>query len=293
MSLGACILGAPGGWHVGRLAAALAARGAHVDVVAWRRIAASLPATEAFGPPELAAADVVAVRGMPAPDSPADRLEQVIFRMDALAALAATGIPVVNPPRALEAAIDKYLCLVRLADAGIPVPRTIVVQDADSAAQAWERLGGDCVAKPLFGSRGQGLVRIASEAAARAAAAGAAVVYLQEFVPHVGWDARLLVVGERVFAMRRDAPPGDWRTNVAIGGLPRPLEPPPAWVDLARRAAASLGATVAGVDLMPDGDGRVVVLEVNGVPGWRGLEGATGADVTGAVADHLLDIARL
>jgi glutathione synthase/RimK-type ligase-like ATP-grasp enzyme len=35
------------------------------------------------------------------------------------------------------------------------------------------------------------------------------------------------------------------------------------------------------------GDGRQYVLEVNGIPGWRGLEEATGVDVAAAVVDHV------
>jgi len=42
------------------------------------------------------------------------------------------------------------------------------------------------------------------------------------------------------------------------------------------------------VDLLPDGNGGVYVLEVNGIPGWEGLQGATGIDVAGAVVDHLV-----
>ena len=52
---------------------------------------------------DLSRADAVLVRTMP-PGS----LEQVVFRMDLLARLEAAGIPVVNPPRAIEAAVDKY-----------------------------------------------------------------------------------------------------------------------------------------------------------------------------------------
>ena len=59
------------------------------------------------------------------------------------------------------------------------------------------------------------------------------------------------------------------------------------WVDLASRAAEAVGAEVAGVDLLPARDGRLLVLEVNAVPGWRGLESATGVDVGDAVIRHL------
>jgi ribosomal protein S6--L-glutamate ligase len=112
---------------------------------------------------------------------------------------------------------------------------------------------------------------------------------LQEFVPHPGWDVRVLIVGQRVFSMRRRAAPGDWRTNVALGGTPEPFAPPADWVDLAIRAAQCLETEVAGVDLLPTADGRVLVLEVNGVPGWRALEATTGDDVTTAVADYVVE----
>jgi ribosomal protein S6--L-glutamate ligase len=295
MATHVAIIGAAAGWHVGRLATALRKRGHRADIVGWSELAARIDDTgERFEPESLAAADVVAVRGMPGSAGPQDRLEEVIFRMDVLGRMAAGGRRVVNSPRSLELAIDKYLSLARLAAAGVPVPRTAAVQDADALLRAWTDLGEDCVAKPLFGSRGRGLARlvnrdvIATWWQRTVADRPHAVCYLQEFLPHDGWDARLFVVGDRVLAMRRVAAAGDWRTNLSCGGRPEPFQPPPAWEDLARRTAAVLGTEIVGVDLLPATDGRVVVVEANAVPGWRGLETATGTDVTGAVADHLL-----
>jgi RimK family alpha-L-glutamate ligase len=294
MSGRVCILGEPGGWHARRLAAGLEARGLTATIVRWQALRAAVALDgPRFGPSEFAAADVIAVRGMPG-TSPADaRLEEVIFRMDVLGRLAAAGSPVVNPPRALEVAIDKYLTLTQLAEAGLPVPRTLVVQDAASAAQARVNLGGDVVLKPLFGSRGRGIVRITADEPSGLPPETGGVTYLQEFVEHAGWDVRVLVVGERLFAMRRRAAPGEWRTNLALGGLAEPLDLPAAWGDLARRAAAAVGAPLAGVDLLPARDGRVLVLEVNAVPGWRGLELVVGPGVAEAVTDHVVAAGRL
>jgi ribosomal protein S6--L-glutamate ligase len=296
-SLRVAVVGEPAGWHVGRLRAALEARGHRAPVIPWRSLAAEVGPPAAGGPPgerflpaALATADVVAVRGMPA-----GSLEEVIFRMDVLGRFAAAGTPVVNDPRALEVAIDKYLSLARMAAAGLPVPRTIVAQDAAAIEEAFAALGGDCVAKPIFGSRGRGLVRITDPGSLAAAAVAPAVAggpppglaYLQEFVPHEGWDVRVLVVGDRTISMRRIAVAGDWRTNVSLGGRPEAFVAPPGWLDLARRAAAVLGAGVAGVDLLPARDGRVLVLEVNAVPGWKGLEAATGVDIADVVVRFL------
>jgi RimK family alpha-L-glutamate ligase len=291
----ACILGEPTGWHARRLASLLEIRAFETAIVPWRCLSADVaPHGEAFGPPEFARADVVAVRGMPGTSPAESRLEEVIFRMDVLARLAAHGTPVVNPPKALEFAIDKYLSLTLLAAAGVPVPRTIVVQDAAHAMAAWEALGGDCVAKPLFGSRGRGLLRCRSAADAGAAVtATSGVAYLQEFIRHDGWDVRALVVGEHLFAMRRDAAPGHWITNLGSGGSASRIDLAQDQEAVARRAASAVGASLAGVDMAPAADGRLVVLEVNGVPGWRGIEALLGDTVGETVADHIASLASV
>jgi RimK family alpha-L-glutamate ligase len=290
------LLGEPGGWHLERLAEALRSRGHDVAPVRWGALAAGVgPEGEWFAPETIARADAIVVRGMPGVAAGPDRLEEVVFRMDVLARLAARGTTVVNAPKALEIAIDKYLTLAVLASAGLMVPRTRVVQDADAAERAWDELGGDCVVKPVFGSRGRGLARLTTAAAAREAAAGG-IAYLQEFLPHEGWDVRVLVVRQRTFAMRRVAAADEWRTNVSLGGRPEAFAPPAAWVDMAVRAAVAVGAHVAGIDLVPTTDGRVAVLEVNAVPGWKGLQSVTDHDLAmeiagcveerGGVGDH-------
>jgi ribosomal protein S6--L-glutamate ligase len=281
------ILGEPSGWHVGRLRSALDARGHEAAVVRWSELAAAISTGgETFQPAAIDRADLVVVRGMPA-----GSLEDVIFRMDALGRIARRGTPVVNSPRSLELAIDKYLSLALLAEAAVPVPRTIVAQDREGIERAWRELGCDCVYKPLFGSQGRGIERLSTpESLGPFASAGGrpgGVVYLQEFVPHPGWDARVLLVGDQSFAMRRVSDGGDWRTNVARGARPERFEAPVQWIELARHAAAVLETEIAGVDLLPATDGRLLVLEINAVPGWRALETVVGGEVAGTVARYL------
>jgi ribosomal protein S6--L-glutamate ligase len=108
-------------------------------------------------------------------------------------------------------------------------------------------------------------------------------------VDHGGRDLRAFVVGGRVVgAIERTAAAGDWRSNVSRGASARACELPAALASLAVRAAAAIGADYAGVDLLPDADGSVFVLEVNGIPGWQGLQTATGIDVAGIIVDHLV-----
>jgi ribosomal protein S6--L-glutamate ligase len=109
------------------------------------------------------------------------------------------------------------------------------------------------------------------------------VLYLQQMIRHPGWDLRVFVLGERVLAAMRRRSNGDWRTNVAQGGTAEPVRLAADEERLALRAAAALGAAVAGVDLLPGPGGAWYVVEVNAVPGWRALAPVTGIDVASAM----------
>jgi ribosomal protein S6--L-glutamate ligase len=221
--------------------------------------------------------DAVLVRTMP-PGS----LERVVFRMDLLARLEAAGRVVINPPKAIEAAVDKYLTLAKLQSAGLPIPETIVCQTADDAIQAFVQLDRDVVVKPLFGGEGRGIARLQSEnlafGAFRLMERMESVIYLQRFVPHEGYDIRVLLIGEKVFTIRRRNP-HDWRTNVSRGARAEPFDIDDETLEIARRAAKSIGAPMAGVDLLPGRDGKLYVLEVNAVPGWKALSKALDIDI--------------
>jgi RimK family alpha-L-glutamate ligase len=272
------ILSGGSGWHVRDLERAATALGQHAAVVDFRAVSASIPAAG----DELESFDAVIVRTMP-PGS----LEQVIFRMDVLHRLQNLGIVVLNPPSAVEACVDKYLTTARLAAAGLPVPRTIVCQRAEVALDAFARLGGDVVVKPIFGSEGRGMMRVADPELAwrtfRTLERQQAVLYLQEFVRHPGWDLRAFVLGGRILTAMRRRAKDDWRTNVAQGGTGEPTELTGAQRELALKAAGVLNVPVAGIDLLPGPDGACFVLEVNAVPGWRSLSAVTETDVAAAV----------
>ena len=229
--------------------------------------------------------DAVLVRTMP-PGS----LEQVVFRMDVLDTLARQGIPVVNPPAAIEAAVDKYRTLSRLQETGLRVPRTIVCQTLEEAMDAFTELGEDVVIKPIFGGEGRGISRLADRDLAMHAfkllLQLKAVVYLQQFIPHHGYDIRVLVMDDQMLAIRRCSE-NDWRTNIGRGGQAEPFSLDPALEQLARRAVASVGALVAGVDILPGQDGMYYLLEVNGVPGWKALAHSLDVDVASLMLDLL------
>jgi tetrahydromethanopterin:alpha-L-glutamate ligase len=188
----------------------------------------------------------------------------------ALGALAARGVVVLNDPSALLAAHDKLLTARVLQRHGVAHPRTRLVR----AGRPVPLFAREVVLKPRFGSWGREVTRCAGGAELAAAVErvreaswfrrhGALV---QELVPPLGYDLRVIVAaGRMVGAAYRIAADGEWRTNVALGGVRRPADDPPRQaVGLALAAAHATGASLAGVDLLPDGLGGWTVLEVNG-----------------------------
>ncbi|AMV36858.1 RimK family alpha-L-glutamate ligase [Planctomyces sp. SH-PL62] len=284
------------GWHVEDLLRAASALDVSLHVLPFDEVEAAVGSGAgrvSAGGVALEAVDGVLVRMMPP-----GGLEQVVFRMDALHRLEVVGVPVWNPPRAVEAAVDKYLTLSLLERRGLPVPATWAGQTAAAALVAFDEFGGDVVVKPLFGSEGRGLMRVSHRELAwrsfHALERLGSVIYLQKWIRHPGHDLRLFVLGGQVLgAMRRTAQGDEWRTNVAIGGKAEAWTPDAEAERLAVAATEAVGAVFAGVDLIEDlDDGRRVLIEVNAVPGWRALSHATGLDVAAALLGSLREAVR-
>ena len=282
----AVILASREGWHTQELTRALGARGHTWALVPYEGLTASLGGRPGLrsGAAELDPADVVLPRIVPA-----GSLEQIVFRMDALHRLAERGVRVVNTARAIERTVDKFWTSALLEQCGLPTPDTVVCESPEEAMAAFRSLG-DVIVKPLFGSMGLGMVRVADEDMAyrvfQTIETIRGVYYLQRTIEHDGRDIRVFVLGGRILAAIERRSQG-WRTNIARGAVGHPIALPEEWAGLALRAAAAVGAEYAGVDLLPARDGGIYVLEVNGVPGWEGLQRATGIDVAGALVEHL------
>lgn len=281
------IVGAGHGWHTDELQRALEARGHRCVVLPIRGMTARIeawPPLTSDGTP-LDEFDVVLVRIIPR-----GSLEQTIFRMDALHLLEARGVRVVNPAKAIERTVDKYYTSGLLEQAGLPTPRTVVCERSADALEAFAALGGDVVIKPLFGSMGLGMVRVQHQEVAyrvfKALEVERAVYYVQQFIPHDGRDIRAFVLGGRVLAAMERLAEG-WRTNVARGARTRPLRLTPEQEELCLRAAEVVGAEYAGVDLLMATSGEPYVLEVNGIPGWKGLQTTTELDIATEIVVYL------
>lgn len=285
------ILGSDSSPYVQQIAKCFAQFQLEHRILSWQQIACCLPAGQTSdstqadstsAPTTLDSFDAVIVRSMPL-----GSLEQVIFRMDCLHVAQDRGTLVLNPPRCLEIAIDKWLALHRLQQTELDVPSTIACQTRDQAIEAWRQLGGDVLVKPIFGGEGRGILRVQDEDSAWRISSTlqqlGSVLYLQQFVEHSGYDIRVLFLGDRAWAVKRYGAAGNWRTNVAQGARVEPHELSESEHSIALRAIQAIGAdakrSFLGVDLLPARDGTTYVLEVNAVPGWKGLARALNVDI--------------
>jgi RimK family alpha-L-glutamate ligase len=211
----------------------------------------------------------------------------------ALDRLTAHSVTVLNGRATLTAAHDKLATAAALRAAGVPHPETVHVAPWLAAPQ----LDAPLVLKPRFGSWGADVVRCDDADALRGAlttldrrpwfhATGGVA---QRLVPPRGYDLRVIVAGDRVAgAVRRVAAAGEWRTNVALGARREPVTAPKEACSIALAAAAAVDGDLVGIDLLPDGHGGWIVLEVNGAVDFNGLYALDG-DVFETVRGALLD----
>lgn len=215
-----------------------------------------------------------------------EQLDGIEDGLWALEQLQQAGVTVLNPPSAFLRAHDKLLTARILRRAGLPHPRTTLIERHEPLPD----LDFPAVVKPRFGSWGRDvhlchdrgeLERVLEGLAFRGwfRATGAVA---QELIPPLGHDLRIVVAGGRmVGAAKRVAPAGEWRTNVALGAQAIPAVPPPVASRLALAAAAACGLDLVGVDLLPTGPGGFCVVELNGAVDYRPVYSFAGHDAHG------------
>jgi [lysine-biosynthesis-protein LysW]--L-2-aminoadipate ligase len=193
------------------------------------------------------------------------------------------AVPILNPVAAVLGAHDKLRTAHVLSRARLPHPWTMHLAPGDDAP----RLVGPVVVKPRFGSWGVDVLRCEGrdELARCLKEVGTRPWFrrhgalLQELVMPRGYDLRVLVAGgTTVGAVERVAAPGEWRTNVSIGGSRRPCVASATASALAEAAAAAVGADLVGVDLLPS-DGGFVIVELNAAVEFNATYSLPGRDV--------------
>ena len=208
------------------------------------------------------------------------------------------GLRTVNRFDVVNLCGDKILTSLRLQEAGIPTPRTVVALTPEAALKALDEVGYPAVLKPPVGSWGRLMAKVDDREEAEQiiehkdalASPMHSVFYVQEYVPKPDRDIRANVIdGEFVAAIYRRSLA--WRTNTARGGEGEPVGPSPELEELAVRAAQAVGGGFLAVDLMESPDG-LVVHEVNHTPEFKTVRAVTGVDIAAKVVDYVSEVAR-
>jgi ribosomal protein S6--L-glutamate ligase len=198
-----------------------------------------------------------------------------------------------NESVAVTRSRDKLRSLQLLARKGVGMPVTGFCRAADDIGDVIEMVGGaPLVVKLLEGTQGIGVVlcetRKAAESVLEAFMGLNVSIMVQEYIKEAGGaDIRCFVVGEKVVAsIKRQAKPGEFRSNLHRGGTASLIKITPEERSTAVRAAKIMGLNVAGVDLLRSNHGPLV-MEVNSSPGLEGIETATGKDVAGMIISFM------
>jgi ribosomal protein S6--L-glutamate ligase len=209
------------------------------------------------------------------------------------------GVPVMNGYLSIGRAKNKLRTLQILTKRSIAVPRTVIVRKMEYIDEAIKMLGGyPVVLKTPFGSWGQGVVLVESSRSLYSSLdaiwkRGTNIILIQSYISEANnSDYRVFVVGDKVVAaMKRTARPGDFRSNISIGGAGQKVILTEDEQKLAVRATQALGLKIAGVDILHSNEGPII-MEVNANPGFVGISKISGVDIAGEIVRYAIGLTK-
>jgi ribosomal protein S6--L-glutamate ligase len=208
------------------------------------------------------------------------------------------GVFVANESQAISRSRDKLRSLQLLARDGVGLPVTGCAHSTKDIDGVISLAGGTpLVVKLIEGTQGVGVILAETKKAAQAVIEAFrgldANILVQEYIKEAaGSDVRCFVVGGKVVAsMKRQAGPGEFRSNLHRGGTAEKVKITPEERSTAVRAARTMGLNISGVDVLRSNHGAVV-MEVNSSPGLEGIEKSTGVDVAGKIIEFIENNAK-
>ena len=275
-----------GGWHGLQLARAFADRDVEVAFVSLQDcvidLSNNLPNIQISNLKILPKA--VFVRGIAG-----GSLQQITTRLNILQMLKIQGVIVYNDARAIERTVDKAMTSFLLHYAGIATPKTWVCESrqlAHTLINTNKNENFKMLIKPMFGSQGQGVRLIEGALPLPGDQFVDGVFYLQQFIA-AKHDYRVFIINNKIIAAMRRTGKG-WLHNVSQGAQCESIDDADVG-NIALQAALILDIAYCGVDVIRDNSGKLLVLEVNSIPAWRGLQSVTNIDIAQALADNVIE----
>lgn len=222
-------------------------------------------------------------------------LTNVDLQISLIEQMEMAGLLIFNRYEAILRAKNKIKTMQILDHYGIPIPKTVVVRRAVDLQHAAKLVGGfPVILKQPVGSFGNGVTIVESMRALKSVLLWDQPMYLlQQYVKYSkGKDIRIFVVNGRVVgSMMREAKKGEFRSNIELGAVGKPVEITEEEASIAIRSVQALDLNYGGVDVMRGKEGPVV-LEVNSNPGFKELEKSTGVSIAGAIVEYAIEYAQ-
>lgn len=205
--------------------------------------------------------------------------------LDQARTLMRAGIPLVDPPQAVDAVRDKIVMDLRLTRHGVPTPLTWAgsTKDVITLVTSLDPTARNIplICKPVLGDNARGIQVLESAAQLADLPWDHDRMIVQHYLPSDGMDLKLYVIGQRIFAVRKPSP------LLASDAPSEPVEVTATMVDIVDRCRQAFDLTVFGVDCVQTGglqtDDGLRVIEVNDFPNFSAVP-----DAGRLLADHVL-----
>jgi [lysine-biosynthesis-protein LysW]--L-2-aminoadipate ligase len=218
----------------------------------------------------------------------------------ATAALEGLGAHIINSLRTATVCGNKLFAHMELQKAGVKTPNAFSAFSEESAIAALDNLGYPAVIKPTIGSWGRLIALLRDRDAANAVIEDREhmfplyqVYYFEELVSRPPRDIRAIVIGDTVVAaIYRYSGPGEWKTNMALGGHAETCPLTNELEDICIKATKAVEGQIVGVDLMESREHGLIVHEINNTTEFRNTVRVTGVDIPGLMVDFASKIGK-
>ncbi|MBN2808080.1 MAG: GAK system ATP-grasp enzyme [Deltaproteobacteria bacterium] len=215
----------------------------------------------------------------------------LLDRLEMLRLLPKHGVLLCSDPLKILRVLDRLSCTITLQEAGIPMPPTSITEDLNQARTAIRKYG-EAVLKPLYSTKARGMSIIRDDDNAMAKLIefkmNNNIFYIQKKADLGTYDLGVVFMGGTYLTTyARCRQNGAWNTTTASGGQYAAVDPPPAIIDLARRAQAPFGLDFTCVDVAETSTGPVV-FEVSAFGGFRGIQKARNLDAAALYTDYVI-----
>jgi len=281
------VVGIPGGWSSESLADTVFELTGYRLLIHPAKICLNLSEGKAwYGDTDLCGLDALIVKKVGERYSP-----DLLDRLEILRFLHEKGMKIFSSPLNIMRVLDRLSCTVTLQSNNIPMPPTTVTEDIDAAVKTVEAYG-QAVFKPLYTSKGRGMIVIKSGPAARQEIGNFkqsnSILYIQKRIDHRGKDLGIVFLGgEYLTTYARCNDKLSWSTTIRNGGKYEPYTPSEQTVELARKAQNLFGLDFTCVDVAETDEGPMV-FEVSAFGGFRGIQTASGMDAARLYAEYVL-----